>query len=68
MLIPKLVCIAVCLYKLFRTTFALASFRTSMVTLIPFRSDSSRMLVMPSIRLSRTNSAIFSIKRALLTW
>ena len=48
-------------------TLALASLRSSIQILIPSLSDSSRRSVMPSIFLSFTNSAIFSINLALLT-
>ena len=67
MLKPKVVCINVNLYKLFNTTEALTSLRTSIVTRIPSRSDSSLTSVIPSIFFSRANSAIRSIKRALFT-
>jgi hypothetical protein len=42
--------------------------RISITTRMPCRSDSSRMSEMPSMRLSRTSSAIFSIIEALFTW
>ena len=46
---------------------AFTSLRNSIQILIPVRSDSSRSSVIPSIFLSRTNSAIFSISFALFT-
>ena len=43
--------------------------RFSSITIrMPSRSDSSRRSEMPSIVFSRTRSAIFSIRRFLLTW
>ena len=66
---PNDVCNGVCLYKLFKITFALASLRTSITTLTPVRKlVSSRRSVIPSILFSRANSAIFSIILALFTW
>ena len=44
---PKLVISAVCLYKLFLTTSGLASRFSSITTLMPSRSDSSRISEMP---------------------
>ena len=35
---------------------------------MPWRSDSSRRSAMPSMRLARTRSAIFSTSVALFTW
>ena len=67
MLIPNTTCICVCAYRLFRITSAISPRFNSMTTRIPCRSDSSRRPEMPSIFLSRTNSAIFSTKRALFT-
>ena len=45
----------------------LTSLLSSIQTRIPVLSDSSRRSVIPSIFLSLTSSAIFSIRRALLT-
>ncbi|CAC7125533.1 Uncharacterised protein [Staphylococcus aureus] len=57
------------MYKLFKMTLAFASLRTSITTRTPVRKlVSSRKSVIPSIFLSRTSSAIFSIIRALFTW
>ncbi len=67
MLKPKDVCKAVILYKLFNTTEALTSRRTSMTIRMPSREDSSRKSVIPSIRLSLCNSEIRSINLALYT-
>ena len=57
-----------CLYKLFKTTLALASFLTSITILIPSKADSSLKLEIPSITLSLTSSPILWIKAFLLTW
>ena len=62
---PNVVCICVLRYRLFRTTSAISSRFNSMTMRMPSRSDSSRRSEMPSIRLSLTSSAIFSIRRAL---
>ena len=67
MITPNVSCSCVCLYSWFSTTFAFASLRSSILIRIPSRFDSSVIAVIPSIRLSRTSSAIFSISRALLT-
>jgi len=56
------------LHRLFITTSGTASFFRSTTTRMPSRSDSSRTSEMPSILFSRTNSAIFSMSLALLTW
>ena len=49
-------------------TSATASRFSSITTRMPERSDSSRMSEIPSMRFSRTSSAIFSIIVALFTW
>ena len=64
---PSDICRFVCLYKRFKTTWALASFFISMTMRMPSRSDSSRMSDMPSTRLSFTRSAMDSMSFALLT-
>ena len=48
--------------------FAFASRFSSITMCIPLRSDSSRRSDIPSILLSFTSSAIFSISLALFTW
>ena len=68
MLMPNDSCSGVIFQRLFCTTSGTASFFRSMTTRMPSRSDSSRMSAMPSMRFSRTSSAIFSISLALLTW
>ena len=68
MLMPNDSCSGVIFQRLFCTTSGTASFFRSMTMRMPSRSDSSRMSAMPSMRLSRTSSAIFSISLALLTW
>ena len=68
MMMPKLVWSGVCLYRLLSTTSGISPRFSSMTMRMPSRSDSSRRSEMPSIVLSRTRSAIFSISRALLTW
>ena len=68
MIIPKVVCIAVCLNRLLRTISLIASRLSSITTRIPSRSDSSRIVETPSMSLSFTRLAIFSIRRALFTW
>ena len=68
MFTPKVVASWVYLNRLFLTTSGFASRFNSITILIPSRSDSSRRSEIPSIFLSRTSSAIFSISIALLTW
>ena len=68
MMIPNDVCSWVCLYRLFSTTSGISPRRSSITILIPSRSDSSRISVIPSTTLPRTSSAIFSISLALLSW
>ncbi len=65
---PNDSCSGVIFQRLFWTISGTASFLRSMTIRIPSRSDSSRRSAIPSIRLSRTSSAIFSISLALLTW
>ncbi len=65
---PKVVWSLVYLYSLLRITEPSASRLSSITTRMPSRSDSSRMSLMPSMRLSRTRSAISSISCALFTW
>ena len=61
-------CNWVYLYKVFNTTFGVAS-RFKMYTIrIPFLSDSSRILAIPSIFFSFTKSAVRLIISALFTW
>ncbi len=67
MMAPKVVCIGVCLNRLFSTTSGTASRFSSITTRIPSRSDSSRRSPIPSIFFSRTSSAMSSTRRALLT-
>ena len=67
MFAPKLDCSAVKRQSWFSTTSATASRLSSMTMRMPSRSDSSRRSEMPSMRFSRTSSAIFSISVALLT-
>ncbi len=67
MLMPNESCICVIFQRLLSTTSGTASFLRSITIRMPSRSDSSRMSAMPSMRLSRTSSAIFSISLALLT-
>ena len=64
-MMPNVVCICVLRYRWFSTISAMASRLSSMTTRMPSRSDSSRRSEMPSMRLSRTSSAIFSSRRAL---
>jgi len=59
-MIPKDVSICVNLYRLLRTTMAMASRLISMTILIPSLSDSSLISDIPSIFLARTSPAIFS--------
>ena len=65
---PKPVCICVCAYRLFSTTWAIASRFSSMTIRMPSRLDSSRRSLIPSSRFSRTRSAICSTSFALFTW
>ena len=67
MITPKVSCNWVCFNNWFKTTLAFTSRRNSITIRIPLRSDSSRRSVMPSTRFSFTNSAIFSMRRALFT-
>ena len=67
LLTPKDVCSGENLYSWFKTTSAIASRFSSITTRTPVRSLSSRNSEMPSIRLARTASAIFSIMPALFT-
>ncbi len=67
MIAPNVVCIWVCLNRLFSTTRGTASRFSSITTRIPSRSDSSRRSLMPSSFLSRARWAISSTSRALLT-
>ena len=62
------VLICVCVYKLLRITGRFSPFFNSITIRIPSLSDSSLNSDMPSIFLSLTSSAIFSISLALLTW
>ena len=66
-LIPKVVCNCVCLYKLFKTTIGVASRFNSITIRIPSRSDSSLISEISSSTLALTKSAIFSINEALPT-
>ena len=68
MLIPKLDCNCVWLNRLLTMTSGVSPRRRSITIRIPSLSDSSRSSVIPSIFFSFTNSAIFSMTRALLTW
>ena len=67
MLHPNEVCIGVNRNSWFSTTSAVASRFSSTTTRTPNRSLSSCTWAMPSIFLSRANSAIFSIIVDLLT-
>ena len=67
MMTPTVSCSWVYWYSWFRMTCALASLRMSTTMRIPLRLVSSFRPVMPSIRLSLTSSAMFSMRRALLT-
>ena len=67
MMTPTVSCSWVYWYSWFRMTWALASLRTSTTMRMPLRLVSSFRPVMPSMRLSLTRSAMFSIRRALLT-
>ena len=67
MITPKVSWSCVCLYNWFRITFAFTSLLSSMTTRIPSRLDWSLNSVIPSIFLSLTSSAIFSISLALFT-
>ncbi len=68
MFIPKVCWSWVYLNSWFFVTSGTASRRSSSTIRIPSRSDSSRRSAMPSIFLSRTAWAIFSISVDLLTW
>ncbi|OPY29311.1 MAG: hypothetical protein A4E31_00680 [Methanomassiliicoccales archaeon PtaU1.Bin030] len=65
---PKVTCIWVWVNSWLRTISSMASRRSSMTTRMPSRSLSSRRSVMPSILLSFTSSAMFSIIADLFTW
>ena len=64
---PNVSCNCVCLYNWLSIMLGLTSLLNSMAILIPSLSDSSLKSVIPSIFLSLTSSAIFSISFALLT-
>ena len=64
---PKVSSSCVCFNRRFRTICGFTSFLSSMTIRMPSRFDSSRRSVIPSTRLSRTKSAIFSMSLALLT-
>ena len=55
----KLVCIGVCLYSWFRTTWALASRLSSITSSVVSPAEALRTSRTPSMRRSFTNSAIF---------
>ncbi len=63
----KVVCSLVCLKRLFKTDFGLASLLSSTTTLIPSLSDSSRRSAIPTSFFSCTSSAILATISALLT-
>ena len=67
MFVPKLVCKDVNLCSWFNTTSAVASRLSSTTIRTPSLSESSLKSVIPSIYLARTQSAICSTKRDLLT-
>src|SRR4030065_1030322 len=67
-IIPKVSSSWVFLYKELITTFGIVSFLSSITTLIPLLSDSSRRSLIPSIFLVLTSSAIFPIRFDLFTW
>ena len=67
MFIEKLVCIWVCVSRRLSTTCGFASRFSSMTMRMPLRSVSSRRSDMPSMRLSRTFSAIVAMSWRLLT-
>ena len=56
------------LYSLFKTIFGIASLFRTKTILIPFLSDSSLIVEIPSTFLSLTKSATFFIKSDLFTW
>ncbi len=68
MFMPNVVCMALCLKSLFRTTLGMASRLSSITMRMPDRSDSSRRSEISGMCFSRTRSAIFSMSCALLTW
>ena len=64
---PNVPCICVCRKRLFSITSETSSLLSSTTILIPSLSDSSLISDMPSIFLSLTSSAIFSMSFVLLT-
>ena len=68
MLTPKLVCSGVCLYRLFNTTFALASRFRSMINDGFWLADALRIPLIPSRSPARTNSVIFCSITSTEVW
>ncbi len=68
MLMPKLSCNWVCLYRLLSTTSGTSPRFNSMTTRMPDLSLSSWMWLMPSSFFSLTSSAMRSSSVFLLTW
>ena len=67
-LTPKEICSAVNRCSWFSTTSAVASRFSSITTRTPSRELSSRRSLTPSMRFSRTSSAMRSCRVALFTW
>ena len=67
MMIPKVVCIWVCLWSWFMMICGISPRPNSSTTRIPSRLDSSRISEIPSIFFSPESSAIFSMRLALFT-
>ncbi len=65
---PKLACSWVWAKSWFRITLGTMPLRSSMTMRMPWRSDSSRRSLIPSILRSLTRSAMRTIRVALLTW
>ncbi len=68
MLMPKVSCSWVCLYRLFSTTSGTSPRFNSITTRMPDLSLSSWMWLMPSIFFSCTSSAMRSSRVFLFTW
>ncbi len=68
MLMPKVSCSCVCLYRLFSTTSGTSPRLSSITTRMPDLSLSSWMWLMPSIFFSCTSSAMRSSSVFLFTW
>ena len=69
MFAPKVSCSWVCLYRLFRTTLAIASRLSTITIRSPVLPEvSSRRSAIPETRPESTSSAILTFRLSGLTW